>query len=47
MAPKKVMTKSPQRQVTKHHLRDEDVMLLWKLVKLNCKKVILCHPQLD
>ncbi|KAK4860680.1 hypothetical protein LT330_004411 [Penicillium expansum] len=39
MAPKKVMTKSPQRQVTKHHLRDEDVMLLWKLVKLNRKKV--------
>ncbi|KAJ6128593.1 hypothetical protein N7471_009810 [Penicillium samsonianum] len=43
MAPKKTVTKSPpatrKRQPTKNNLRDEDVMFLWKLAKLNHKEV--------
>ncbi|KGO72114.1 hypothetical protein PITC_075520 [Penicillium italicum] len=39
------MTKSPpatrKRQATKHNLRDEEVMLLWKLAKPNYKEAKL------
>lgn len=51
MAPQKATVKSHpasrRRQAAENNFKDDEVMLLWKLGKLNHKEVRPFHPQLD
>lgn len=51
MAPPKAAVKSRpasrSRPAAKNNFRDEEVILLWKVAKLNYKEVRPFHPQLD